>query len=89
MEKYNDKVATNPAVEMIHVSLDSDEKAAEAWAAKENFPWPTVMRDKLERSGLSEYAPRAVPTYLLVDGDGNRIAEGNGPVFAKVDELKK
>ena len=88
VEKYNEKVAGNPLVELVHVSFDQDEDAAAGWAAQEGFGWPTVMRDKIERSGLSEYAPRGSPHYLLVDGEGKKLAEGNGPVFAKLDELK-
>ncbi|NNC90314.1 MAG: hypothetical protein HKN82_17815 [Akkermansiaceae bacterium] len=89
MEKYKSKVADEPAVEMIHVSLDRDDSVAESWAASVGMPWPTVMRDKLERSGLSEYSPRGIPHYLLVDAAGNKLAEGSAAVFAKVDELKE
>ena len=49
MKQYNEEIATNPAVEMIHASLDRDKKAAESWAAKEGFPWPTVMMDKIDQ----------------------------------------
>ena len=63
---------------MVHVSLDNDEKAATDWAAKHSFPWPTIMNSKIERSGLSEFLPRGVPNYKLIDGDGNVVAEGQG-----------
>ena len=89
MKQYNDQVADNPNVEMIHVSLDNDEKAAESWAAKEGFPWPTVMRAKVERSGLDAYMPQGIPNYKLIDKDGKVVAEGKGAVFAKIAGLKK
>ncbi len=89
MKQYNEEIATNPAVEMIHASLDRDKKAAESWAAKEGFPWPTVMMDKIKESGLEEYMPRGVPNYKLLSKDGKIVAEGKGEVFAKVAELKK
>ena len=74
---------------MVHVSLDRDKNAAESWAAKESFPWPTVMMDKLTASGLEEYMPQGVPNYKLLSKDGTIVAEGKSEVFAKVAELKK
>ncbi|NIP98757.1 MAG: hypothetical protein GWO24_37270 [Akkermansiaceae bacterium] len=87
MEQYKDEVAENPKVEMIHVSLDADEGAAEAWAAKMGFPWPTVMRAKVDRSGLEAYMPRGIPNYKLIDKDGKLVAEGKGQVFQKIADL--
>ena len=89
MKQYKAEVADNPAVEMVHVSLDRDKNAAESWAAKEGFPWPTVMMDKLTASGLEEYMPQGVPNYKLLSKDGTIVAEGKSEVFAKVAELKK
>jgi hypothetical protein len=91
VKQYNEQVADNPLVEMIHVSLDDDEKAAEGWAAKENFPWPTVMKSKLERSGFDSYMSGrfGIPNYKLINKDGEVIAEGKEAVFQKVAELKK
>ena len=89
METYKDRVADDPNVELVHISLDDDQGDAERWASSVAMPWPTVLRDKLERSGLSEYSPRGIPHYLLVDAQGNRVAEGHTAVFEKLDELKK
>ncbi len=89
VKQYKTEVADNPAVEMVHVSLDRDKNAAEAWAAKEGFPWPTVLMDKLKASGLEDYMPRGVPNYKLLSKDGKIVAEGKGEVFAKVAELNK
>ena len=91
MKQYNEELADHPNVEMIHVSLDNDEKTAEAWAAKEGFPWPTVMRDKLEKSGFDTYMEGrfGIPNYKLIDKDGKVVAEGKGPAFQKIAELKK
>lgn len=90
MKQYNEQVADNPTVEMIHVSLDNDEDAAEAWAAKEGFPWPTVMRGKVDRAGFDTYLEGGIgiPNYKLVDKDGKVIVEGKAAVFQKVAELK-
>jgi|TARA_B100001105_G_scaffold247965_1_gene233185 hypothetical protein len=89
VKQYKEEVADHPSVEMIHVSLDDDKKAAESWAAKEGFPWPTVMKDNLERSGLGDYLPRGIPNYKLISMDGEIVAEGKGAVFQKVAELSK
>ena len=89
MKQYQAEIANNPAVEMIHASLDQDKKAAEAWAAKEGFPWPTVMMDNLKKSGFEDYMPRGVPNYKLLSKDGKIVAEGKGEVFAKAAELTK
>jgi hypothetical protein len=89
VKQYQAEIANNPAVEMIHVSLDRDKKAAETWAAKEGFPWPTVMMDKLSESGFEDYMPRGVPNYKLHSKDVKIVAEGKGEVFAKAAELTK
>lgn len=87
MGTYNEKIATNPKVELIHVSADTDKKDAEEWAKKEKFPWPTVLPDDVKRSGLDKYAGSGVPHYVLIDKDGKQIAEGQGEVLGKVQEL--
>lgn len=91
MEKYNKHIANASNVEFIHVSLDRSEDAAEEWAAKEAFPWLTVMPDKVDRSGLNDYkTTNAVPEYHLIDGDGNTIVKGSSSgaaAFAKIDEI--
>ena len=87
MESYKRKIADNDKVEFIHFSLDRTPDAALAWAKKEKFPWPHVMADKHTDSGLKKYMKRFVPYYMLVDADGNILAEGNPAVFDKVDSL--
>ncbi len=88
MKQYKSEVADNPKVELVHVSLDNDEKAAEAWAGKEGFPWPTVMRADMASSGLDAFAPQGIPNYKLIDKDGNVVAEGKGAVFQKIATLE-
>ena len=89
MEKYNKTVEGNEKVEMIHVSLDQSEDAAEKWAAKEGFPWYTVLPGDVKRSGLREYKEtRFVPEYALLSADGERIGSGSN-VFDQVKKLTK
>ena len=87
MGTYNEKIATNPKVELIHVSRDQDKESAEEWAKKEKFPWPTVLPDNFERCGLSAFAGNGVPHYVLLDKDGNKLAEGLQAALAKAEGL--
>jgi hypothetical protein len=91
VEKYKKHIADNPDVEMIHVSLDNSEDPAEEWAAKESFPWPTILPDKVDRSEMRDYkTTTGVPEYHLVDADGETIVKGSAgsaAAFAKIEEL--
>jgi len=89
VEKYKKTVEGNPKVEMIHVSLDQSESAAEDWAVKEKFPWYTVVPDDVEKSGLREYkSTNFVPEYALLNANGERLGSGSG-VFDQVKDLAK
>ncbi len=89
MAKYNEIIANHPSVEMIHVSLDRDEKAALQWAQKENFPWFHVLPDKVKRSKLGKYHTSGrVPFYVLLDKDGTVQAKGSPTVFNTAKSLK-
>lgn len=91
MEKYKKHIEGTANVEFVHVSLDRDEDAAEEWAAKEAFPWLTIMPDNVERSTMRDYkTTNGVPEYHLVDGDGNTVVAGSSSgaaAFAKIDEV--
>ena len=88
MEKYKESIANNPKVEFIHVSVDQEDDAAEEWAAKEGFPWLSVLPKDVERSDLLQFQKvRSVPHYTMVDASGKEVANGSSAVFAKVAEL--
>lgn len=91
MEKYNKHIAENPNVEFVHVSLDRDDDAAEGWAAKDEFPWLTILPDDVEKSGLRDYKKtKYVPEYVLLNGEGKIVVAGNSngtAAFSKIDEL--
>ena len=86
MKSYQEKVATNTAVEMIHLSRDGDKGAAADWAKKEKFPWPTIMQDDTSEFFLKHYGG-GVPTYVLIDREGNKLATGKAAIFDKLDSL--
>ena len=87
MEKYNAQIADNPKVALIHISRDQSDGPAEAWAAKEGFPWYTVLPDDAKRSDLGEYhTSGSVPFYTLLDANGEVVSTGSG-VFKKAADL--
>lgn len=88
MERYQAEIADNPKVEWIHVSRDQDDNAATVWAAQTNFPWLTVMPRDVDRSGLLEHrTANSVPHYVMLDGEGNVVANDSAAVFRKIAEL--
>lgn len=89
MGKYNESIAGNDKAEMIHISVDRSDDAAEKWAASAGMPWPIMMPKKARKSKLKTYAGRGVPSYVLVDKDGNKLATGQHQAFSKLKELTK
>ena len=91
MEKYKKVLADNKNTTMIHVSLDSSNDPAEKWAAKEGFPWLTILPGDTSRSGLREYhSTGKVPCYVMLDKDGKVIVAGSpssNACFEKADKL--
>ena len=87
VESYQKHVVPNPKVEMIHLSRDRNNAAALKWASKDKLPWPTIMRDQIDASLLTHYSNR-LPTYILIDREGNKVAEGKGPVWSKLKTIK-
>lgn len=87
MESYKEVIESNPKVEFVHISRDRDDSAATSWATDVGFPWLTVLPRDAERSGLLEYrTANSVPHYVLVDSDGNTVANGSSAAFAKIRE---
>ena len=92
VEKYNSVLADTQKVVFIHVSLDRSEDLAEAWAAKESFPWLHILPDDVGKSGLKEYhTTGAVPCYVMLDAEGEVVVPGSAGstgVFKKAAEVK-
>ena len=87
VESYQKDVVPNPKVEMIHISRDRSNAAALKWARDDKLPWPTIMKDQIDASLLTHYSNR-VPSMILIDRKGNKVAEGKGPVWDKIKTLK-
>ena len=59
------------------------------WAVKEKFPWVTVLASVPEwkkNFSFMKYKKRGVPQYVLVDKDGNKLAEGLAQALKYIDE---
>jgi len=90
VKKFKESIADNPKVEFIHVSADSSEDDAREWAAKEGFPWLTVVPDDVKRSDLMEFKTKnVVPHYVMVDSSGKLVANSSSEVFSKIAEVSK
>lgn len=91
MEKYKTVLAENTKTIMVHVSLDRSDDLAEKWAAKEGFPWLTILPDDTKGSGLKEYhTTGSVPCYVMLDKDGEVVVPGSpsgAACFEKAAEL--
>jgi len=91
VETYNKVIADNDKVTMIHASLDQSADLAEKWAAKEGFPWLTILPDDVGKSGLKPFhTTGAVPCYVMLDKDGEVVVAGSAgstACFKKAAEL--
>lgn len=87
MEKYKEHIAPNPAVEMIHASADHDLEDTAAWARKTLFPWPTVIRDDFDKTGLDQFAGEFIPHTVLIDKKGRVITTSEREAFQKIADL--
>jgi len=88
VKSYTEWIENNPKVEFVHISLDRDGSAAARWASGAGFPWLTVLFRDSGRSGLLQYRTAdSVPYFVLVDADGNSVANGASAAFAKISEL--
>lgn len=91
MESYQAQIASNKNVELIHISLDSEQDAAATWAQKTKMTWPTILLPDHAKEALTtpyfEHDPE-VPSYILVDASGNIIVRDKTHAFAKIKLLK-
>lgn len=63
---------------MIHISLEREEGAALKWAKTFKQPWPIMLaKDTNQKTLIEPYKITGVPTYILVDREGNQVARGS------------
>ena len=87
MELYNAEIVDNAKDELIHASLDTNEDSVEDRAAEAHMPWLTVMNKDLKRTDLEKLKTGSLPSYILIDKNGNKVAEGKAASFAKINAL--
>ena len=89
--RHGEVVAGKDSLVMVHVSMDKDRAKAEAWAAKDKFPWFTLLNEDREGSEADKFRDPdgGVPQFVLVDKDGQVLARGfeEEEVFAKAAGL--
>ena len=86
MKSYNDKIATNPLVDLVLVSRDDSKSDALKWSKQVKFPWPQIMKTDMSKF-LQKHAGNGVPNYVLMDQSGTILARGKAASFAKIAEL--
>lgn len=86
MKSYNEKIASNPNVDLVLISRDDGSREALEWSKKVKFPWPQVMKKDTSKFFLQHYGG-GVPTYVLIDREGKALAKGKAACFAKIAEL--
>lgn len=90
MEYYNESIASNKEVEVIHYNLDQSEKAMDNFMVDFEFPWPAIAYSKRERVKIAnEVKENFVPCYVLVDAQGEVVAKGMSAAKKKIAELTK
>ncbi len=84
-------ISENPQFEMIHISMDEDTESATKWAAKESFPWLTVLPEDASEAGLMTLFPdEGVPEYMIVKSSGEMVLTASSEaIFEKIKELTK
>jgi len=86
---YNEKIANNRKVELILLSADRNAETALKWSMKENFPWPQVMKDSIPKGAkFMEHRGRFVPQHVLVDKNGEMVAQGLQAALQKMSSFR-
>src|SRR3984893_8449451 len=73
---YNETVAKHPEFELIFASCDRSPFGMETYMRETNMPWPAIDFQKLaQKSGIRKYAGKGIPDLVLVDSNGNVLAD--------------
>ncbi len=72
--------------EVVGISLDSERDKLEKYVADESIPWINLFDDEAKGAHpmATKYGVRAIPTAILVDGEGKVVS-----MQARGDELEK
>lgn len=81
LEVYRDKIAGRKDLEVILCSMDHGLEGAQKWAISNKMPWPVFMFGYLDNLSnecplIRKNYPGPIPSLVLVDANGNKIASG-------------
>jgi nucleoredoxin len=74
---YNRFKPAHPNFELIFVSDDHDEASMLDYMKEMSMPWPALDYEyvKHDGSGIEKYAGDGIPDLVLIDSDGNLLAD--------------
>ena len=82
--KEYEKIAKNADLELILVSADRDQAAAEKWAKDTQMNFPTVLPNKgNDIEVLKLRTSRGIPSLMIVDAEGKVVAEQHPAILMK------
>ena len=93
LEVYRDKIAPRKDLEVVLCSMDHALEGAQKWAVSNKMPWPVFLfgyLDNLSKESplFRKNYPGPIPSLVLVDANGNKIASGSmDGLVRKVEEL--
>lgn len=75
---YNEKIAEDKMIELVHTSCDDDKKAAANWAKENEVTFPVIYKNDIKKSKVLEAnAPSGIPSAVLIEAKtGKVIAKG-------------
>lgn len=88
---YKETLSKDKRLEIILVNVDRTEEEAKAYLAHYDADFYTIMgiNPEVEKQLPGAYQVRAIPHYIAVDKNGNRISGGHAAkLFQEVDKLK-
>jgi thiol-disulfide isomerase/thioredoxin len=85
IRKLQNDHAKDPFV-LVGISADEDERAWRAFVSKNGMSWPQYFDDRGRLRGIFEV--QAIPTYVLIDGEGIVRMQTKGSGFHDVRALR-
>lgn len=91
VQLYKDTLSKDKRIEIILVDADRTEEQAKAYLAHYDVDFYTIMgtNPEVEKQLPGAYQVRAIPHYIAVDKNGNRISSGHASrLFQELHKLK-
>ena len=89
LKKFVESLGSNPEINCISISIDSEESDWTAKLDEEKPTWPQFIATKAGMEAISDrYFINSIPRFLLIDAEG-KIASVNAPRPSSADLLDK